>query len=343
MSQELSPELREETDRLRRSWSRHPAEMLRDYMVAGIHDPLLNPQSIHARHPAGHAAFPGQFHGLKREELRFAVAMGWLNQVLRVGIDADELAAVTHALEHGADDAEGVAIPGWILDIHARLPVELDGVLVPDYLLNSLHEAGRTGPEQARQRALGTIARAWRSALDAAPIAGMTVLEAACGSANDYRGLDACGLTRHIQYRGFDLCEANIVNARALFPSARFEVGNVLQIDAPAMAFDCCIAHDLLEHLSPPACDQALGELVRVTRQRLFLGFFQMHEGPDHIVRPVDEYHWNTLSLPWIRHHISALGMETEAFHLETWLRWVTGASGTYYDTAYDLIASRPA
>ena len=54
----------------------------------------------------------------------------------------------------------------------------------------------------------------------------LSVLEAACGSANDYRFIEAFGLARLLDYTGFDLCEKNIFNAKQLFPMAQFNVDN---------------------------------------------------------------------------------------------------------------------
>ena len=41
----------------------------------------------------------------------------------------------------------------------------------------------------------------------------------------------------------------------------------------------------------------AVAEICRVTCEGICAGFFGMHEEEDPIVRPVDDYHWNTLSL----------------------------------------------
>ncbi len=85
------------------------------------------------------------------------------------------------------------------------------------------------------------------------------VLEPACGSANDYRFLHQFGLARVIRYTGFDLCDKNVGNARSLFPETEIGVGNVLEIGFPNHAFDLCFVHDLFEHLSPEAVEQAVG------------------------------------------------------------------------------------
>ncbi len=341
MNPNLPDRLRVETERLRRSWSRHPAEMLREYMVAGIHDPWINPQSIHSRHLVLETAFPGRFEALKREELRFALAMNWLLPVLRDAIIPEELEALAHALELGADDAEGLSIPHWLLDIRSGLPREVDGAMVADPVLETVLDARRMGPSAARARGHQRFAAVWRQVLRDEPVAGLDVLEAGCGSANDYRAMESCGLVRHLRYLGVDLCEANIVNARALFPGARFEVGNLLELGHGDGEFGCTVVHDVLEHLSLEACDMAVAELARVSREGVFIGFFQMHEGEDDVVREVDDYHWNTLSLPRMRRRFALHGWRAEATHVASWLRWAGGPEAAYYETAYDLILAR--
>ncbi len=83
------------------------------------------------------------------------------------------------------------------------------------------------------------------------------------------------------------------LSSRAL----RFAVGNVFDIAAPDKAFDLCFVHDLFEHLSLEGMQAAIKEVCRVTRQGICVGFFNMDEIRDHQVRPVDEYHWNRLSM----------------------------------------------
>jgi len=317
--------------------------MLREYMVAGIHDPWINPQSIHSRHFLLEAAFPGRFEGLEREEIRFALAMNWLLPVLRDTVALEEVEALAHALERGADDAEGLPIPHWLLEIRSGLPRTVEGEVVPDAVLETVLDARGNGPSAARVRGCRRFATVWRQVLGHESPAGLEVLEAGCGSANDYRAMESCGLARHLRYLGVDLCDANIANARELFPGAGFEPGNLLELGRGDGEFGCTIVHDVLEHLSPEACDVAVAELARVSRERVFIGFFQMHEGEDDVVREVDEYHWNTLSLPRMRRRFAGHGWRSEATHVASWLRWAGGPGGAYYDTAYDLILTREA
>src|SRR5579859_1404995 len=118
----------------------------------------------------------------------------------------------------------------------------------------------------------------WKAVLQQLKPAGPvpSLLEPACGSANDYRFLDSYGLASLVTYKGFDLCPKNIDNARQLFPKVNFQVGNVFAIPFPDKFFELCVVNDLFEHLSLAGLDAAVGELCRVTRGGLCIGFFQM-------------------------------------------------------------------
>jgi ubiquinone/menaquinone biosynthesis C-methylase UbiE len=167
------------------------------------------------------------------------------------------------------------------------------------------------------------------------------VLEPACGSANDYRYLEACGIARLIDYTGFDLCEKNIANARTLFPQVRFKVENVFEIAAPDQSFDLTFVHDLLEHFSIAGLERAVAELCRVTRHGLCVNFFQIEEMPDHIVRPIDDYHINTLSLAKTEELFSRHGFLVQPLHIGSYLRHRIGCRETHNPHAYTFLAFR--
>ena len=190
---------------------------------------------------------------------------------------------------------------------------------------------------------LDTFTVLWRTVLadEAATEAPVSVVEPACGSANDYRFLDACGLARFLDYTGFDLSEQNVANARTLFPARRFAVGNALEIAAGDRAFDYGVVHDLFEHLSVEALEAAVSELCRVTRGGLCLGFFQMDEVDEHVIRPVDEYHVNTLSLARMLALFARHGFAGEAVHIGTFLRFRFGGEQTPNPNAYTLVLER--
>lgn len=350
----MKPSLRAETEKLTRSWMRHDAEMLRDYLVAEVEDPRINLQSIFTRHFLAWELFGERFEPLMREEYQFSAAMNSLLLLAgRLG-DAEERDALLYALERGADNAEGVEIPQHIVQAYASLPRSLGIATVPNYLHQHLADwTPKAPPALENQAALNTFQKIWRTQLDAkADAAGASgthgqdrwlpaVLEPACGSANDYRFLERYGLARWIDYAGFDLCAKNVENARTLFPQVRFFEGNVFEIQAEDQSADYCFVHDLLEHLSPEAIETAVCELCRVTRKAMCVHFFSMDETREHLIRPLDEYYWNLLSMAQMRGMFASHGFEAQVFHLGTFLRQRTGAGDYHNPTAYTFLLRR--
>lgn len=344
MAARMREDLQRETEQLTRSWMRHDQAALRDYLVAGVEDPRVNVQSLITRHFFISALCGGRFQELMDQELRFAVAMNWLLDLLTRALGVEDLHAVLHGLRRGADDAEGIEIPSHVARLFAALPATADGMSVPNYLESFLTgarvEEGKLRPGAA---VFDVFVALWNQALAAVPRSSPapSVLEAASGSANDYRILHACGLARVLDYSGFDLCEKNVLNARSMFPGARFAVGNVFDIAAPDQAFDYLFAHDLFEHLSPDGLEAAVKEVCRVTRRGLCLGFFNMDEIPEHIVRPVEDYHWNTLSVDRVRELFAGHGFGAQVVHIGSFLRWAAGCPQTHNRNAYTVMLRR--
>jgi SAM-dependent methyltransferase len=179
----------------------------------------------------------------------------------------------------------------------------------------------------------------WATLLANEQAASISVIEPACGSANDYRFLKSFGIARFLDYTGFDLSEKNVENARAMFPDAHFVAGNVLGIDSSDKRFDYCVVHDLFEHLSLAAMEQAIDEICRVTRHGICAGFFQMDEIPNHLVRPVDDYHINRLSMQRLRDGFESHGADVEVIHIQTFLRMCLNCAHTHNPNAYTFYA----
>ena len=350
----VDPELLVETEKLTRSWAQHEAGWLRNYLVSGVEDPRINLPSILSRHFLIEALLGKQLEALMLEEYRFAAVMDWLLRVAEPG-DVESRAAIRHALRRRADNAEGIEIPGVVLEAFAALPAEASGCAVPNYLEAFLAQGTLSDNASASYNEVqDTFARAWACALatrfpvksqDAAPngfvatdstAPHFSLFEPACGSANDYRFLDQYGIARLCSYTGLDLCQQNIQNAQALFPRVRFELGNVFEIPAPAEAFDFCLVQDLFEHLSISGLHQAVREVCRVTRRGICAGFFQMDEIPEHMVRPRDDYFWNLLSLGRMRELFASHGFRGRAIHIDTFLSHHTGRQ-THNPNAYTL------
>jgi ubiquinone/menaquinone biosynthesis C-methylase UbiE len=191
--------------------------------------------------------------------------------------------------------------------------------------------------------ALNAFQNLWHPILvaEAPPTPPLTIIEPACGSANDYRFLHSYGLSRFLDYTGLDLCAKNIENARALFPEARFEEGNIFEISARDHAFDLSLVHDLFEHLSIEGLHAAVKELCRVTRRAICANFFQMDEIPDHVIRPTDEYHWNLLSMDQIKKLFATHGFSGQTIQVRSFLREEYGCDYTHNPNAYTFILHR--
>src|SRR5262249_51718177 len=126
--------------------------------------------------------------------------------------------------------------------------------------------------------------------------------------------------------------------ARRLFPQTRFEVGNAFEIGGPEKAWDICVVSDLFEHLSLQGLAAAAKEICRVTRMTICAGFFQMDEIADHLVRPLEEYHWNLLSVARVQKLFARDGFQGQVFHIGTFLRQATGCPTTHNPNAYTLV-----
>ena len=295
----MNDSLKIESEKLTRSWMRHDASVLRDYLVADVEDPRLNVQSLLARHFLARALTGGRFADLMVEECRFATALNWCLSPSGPRRSPEEADLTLYALRRGLDNAEGIEIPEFILRTFSSLPRQLERCTIPNYLERWLTEiSAAAGSAKAGASSLDTFICLWRSVLESEAWPKTSdsdprgpdcpsVIEPACGSANDYRFLAASGLAERFNYTGFDLCPKNVANAQALFPGTRFQCANVFEIPAPDRSFDYCVVHDLFEHLSLEGLTVAIDEICRVTRRGLCLGFFNMDEIGEHREQPV--------------------------------------------------------
>jgi SAM-dependent methyltransferase len=399
----VNDSLQRESEKLADSWMQHDSLWLRDYLVAGVEDPRINLQSILTRHFLTRNIFGDRWNSLMVEEYRFAAAMSWLQTVISRGGGREECQAVLHALRQGADNAEGLEIPWFVVERFAQLPLNIDDVPVPNYIeqfLSScpevagpyaLNDVGMnvfrhlwvalwariaevqesphkteqavsegplankpsppqpSPPEEARETAAGVrpipIPQIRNESLEVGSYSAprrLSVLEPACGSANDYRYLDAYGLAHWLDYCGFDLCAKNIDNACALFPNVEFKVGNVFEIAAPDKSFELCVVHDLFEHLSLEGLQIAIAEVCRVTRSGICVGFFQMDEIREHVVRPLNDYYCNLLSMGRTKELFASCGFVAQVIHIGTFLREHVSGAETHNPNAYTFFL-RPA
>ncbi|HEX5038723.1 MAG TPA: class I SAM-dependent methyltransferase [Candidatus Limnocylindria bacterium] len=228
----------------------------------------------------------------------------------------------------------------FAVDMNERLrlrAVEL-GVAMGAYLDRTRAAEVRRVEEAIRGRQTEFVDR-WRSLLGGSRAGPISVLELACGSANDYRAFVECGLAAFLDYRGIDLTAKNVENARRRFPGVRFEVGDVRQVVAPDASVDYVVASDIFEHLAPTTREAALGEAIRIARRGLAFTFFNMDEIPDHEIRPRGIYYWNRLSRGRIEERIRARFSDVEVVPIGRWLGAELGYRHTYNPKAYSIFA----
>lgn len=325
-----------ETEALTRSWMQHDKAMLETYLVAGVEDPRLNVQSILTRHWLTTLLFGNRFAELQYEELRFATVLNWLLPLLSRKPVPEQITALLLALRQGADNAEGDEIPPHVVKAFQALPRVADNVGIPNYVDEALTKY--LSADACVDAVKNVFQDRWASVLAQEKAPTVSVVEPGCGSANEYRFLKSFGLAKFLDYTGFDLCAKNIQNGCEMFSETRFIVGNVLQIDAEDDRYDYCFVHDLLEHLSLPAMEQAISEMCRVTRHGICVNFFQMAEMPDHVVRPVRDYHINLLSTEKVRRSFETAGGIVEVIHIEAFLRMCLHCASTHNPDAYTFL-----
>jgi SAM-dependent methyltransferase len=324
-----------ETERLAKSWMRHGRDTLRNYLVQDVQDPRINVQSILTRHFLIGHLFGAEFEALMEHELRFALVMNWLLRLLKKPVQPWQLHSALDALLSCQDAAEGLTIPSYISEIFAALAV-------PNYMCDLLcWSPVETTDAPIPEQALSTFGAVWREVLADKYPGRICVVEPACGSANDYRFLESFGIARLLDYTGFDLCEKNIANARQMFPAARFNVGNALEINAADGAFDYCFVHDLFEHLSIDAMEAVIAEICRVTQKGICAGFFNMYDGDEHIVEVIGDYHWNTLSVARTKTLFKQHCTAVDVICIDAFLRLRFGCGDTHNKGAWTFIITR--
>ena len=315
-----------ENESLRWSWERHEAEELDSYMIADVEDPRIHCQSILTRALVADTLWPGEFTDLIDAEQRFGIVMTWILQQFKSGTPPADL----------YDKVVERDCPGFVAETHYWLPQQR---IVRDYVTLSLqnHEA------QLPDIALQTFTDLWREALAERSVEQpLRLLEAACGSANDYRFLEAFGFAPFLNYTGFDISPKNIDNARRRFPEADFFVGSAFDTGLPDGAYDFVFTHDLFEHLSPDGLEAAFGELLRVTGRQAWLHFFNLStSAAEHEIVPVDHYHWNLLSLKQLERSIPSGFGAPEVIPIPEFLNDQFGCADYYNKEAVTLLVTR--
>ncbi|HUT28609.1 MAG TPA: class I SAM-dependent methyltransferase [Sedimentisphaerales bacterium] len=325
-----------ESNRLRAAWMRHESERLDNYLVADVEDPRINLQSIISRSFLINAIWPNEFAGLIGEEFRFSICLNFILKAIKSKQVRRE--SLLDALVDGRQTCADVKIPSYLqccFDLVSGKEQE-----VPDYisaaLMNPLWGAQGRPPDSV----LSTFEQIWRRVVYRRRAKRISVLEPACGSANDYRYLHSYGVGRFLEYTGFDICDKNIANAHCRFPNIHFKVGNIIDIPAEDNSYDFLFVHDLFEHLSAEMIDIALTEIARVTRKQACLCFFNMADITEHSIKPTGLYHWNLLSLGRVREVLMNVAREIEVVHIDAFLRDSYHCADYHNPTAYTLKVS---
>ncbi len=327
----------EESRRLVRMWERGERGELRDYLVRDVEDPRINVQSILTRHFLLEALFPGELAEARYHELWFGAVMNWVRRVRR-RYGEEALTEIYGALLAGRTEVRGVGVPAYVAAAARGLPRRVEGVEIENYV-ETAALGSEAGAGERWERACGTLAGVWRGLLGARGVGErLRVVEAACGSANDYRYIYSYGMARFLDYRGFDLTPGNVANAREMFPGVDFRVGNVLEIEAGDGAFDWLYVHDLFEHLSIAALERAVAEVCRVTRRGMCLGLFRAREAAEHVVVPHEGYYFNTLSVPRMVELLKGHGGTTEVLWVSGVLERLFGSGETHNALACTLM-----
>ena len=323
-----------ETEKLKETWQKHKGSILRDYLVKDVEDPRINVQSILTRHWMIKELFGDTYEDLMEHEIRFALVMNWLLTLLKKNVRTGQLQAILYSLIEKQKDAEGIEIPSYVSETFSRLAM-------PNYICGALNlPASDSADGIIPEYLVSTFSRVWKEMLVCEEHKKISVLEPACGSANDYRFIHAFGISRFLDYTGFDLSEKNVRNAKTMFPDVNFKVGNAIEIQGEDKEFDYCFVHDLFEHLSIDAMERSISEICRVTKKGICAGFFNMHDGCEHIVREVNSYHWNKLSRDRIRELFKRGFHNVELIHIDKFLSTQYDFSDTHNKNAYTIIAN---
>jgi SAM-dependent methyltransferase len=294
-------ERRIERHLLLRAWQHFDPERLKGYLVRGYQNPVINVQSILARHELIRELYGDTHDAVMDAELQ------WVADRHRA------LRARQRALqeETGKDFSQVKKSKKW-RQAYTAIMVDQD-----------------------------QFAAVWTEALRKLPSRRLAVIEAACGSANDYRFFRTYGLAPLLDYTGLDLTPANIDNARQMFPGVDFRIGDVQKIDAVDRSYDWAVAHDLLEHLSLAACNRVIDELCRIAGRGVLISFFRMGRHSEHKVHAERFYHVNHLSRDRIHGQFERHCTDIRWIHVRTFLEERTGFSDYYNNNAWTLIARR--
>ena len=290
----------EEGARLGQHWNRIGADQLDRYLVQDVEHPAFNAQSVLIRSFIIDRFFPGEATDLIEAELYYSACASFALYRNR----KKDFASLHQAVQGKPSEFE---LPPFLeqgfRDPYSRY---FEVAELYDEIANCLS----TGFDHFSS----PFEMVWRDFLKGREFRQCRLIELACGSANDYRMWDACGVAALLDYTGIDISSANIANARKRFPDVNFAVGDICLIAADDQSHDVSVAFDVYEHLSPPSVISALEETLRVARDECWISFFNVADRPEHKFVEVGDYHWNLLSIPLIAEEVRASGFDVEIF-----------------------------
>lgn len=275
------------------------------------------------------------------ERLDEYLTIGWQNPRINVQSILIRHALLRRLFGHEFE-AQMRAELAFAVELNEMLRLELIRTGVP---INSFLDAKRQARIREVERVIAGREREfetrWKATLAGRTAGPLSVLELACGSANDYRAFADFGLAPLLSYTGIDLNPKNIANARRRFPNVTFEIGNAMDVQRPDASVDVVIASDLFEHLPLDGATTVLGEATRLARHEVILSFFNMAEIPDHDDQRVAAYHWNRLSRARYEEALRATFPNVQVTPIAAWLKREFGYAHTYNPPAYTMIADR--
>ncbi len=275
------------------------------------------------------------------ERLDEYLTIGWQNPRINVQSILIRHALLRRLFGHEFE-AQMRAELAFAVELNETLRLESIRTGIP---VNSFLDAKRQARIREVERVIAGREREfetrWKATLAGRTAAPLSVLELACGSANDYRAFAEFGLAPFLSYAGIDLNPKNIANARRRFPNVSFEIGNAMDVKRPDASIDVVIASDLFEHLPLDGATRVLGEATRLARHEVILSFFYMAEVPEHDDRPVAAYHWNRLSRARYEEALRRDFPTVQVTPIAAWLKQEFGYTHTYNPPAYTMIADR--
>ncbi len=326
--------LKNETAELIRSWEDYDNHFLAEYLVRDVQDPRINIQSIISRHFLVDKLFGDAPSYLMDHEVRFSLVVNWIMGLQKSGIADHELLSLLNALFNDADISYGRQIPPYICQTFEMLSI-------PNYICELLTaRPPEDGENFIADYLLNTFSRIWNEELQSRDAETISVIEPACGSANDWRFFDTFGISRFVNYTGFDLCDKNISNAQSMFEDVDFKVGNILEIGSDDNSYDYCFVHDLFEHLSIEAMEVAIAEICRVTKKQICAHFFNVSRSNQHVIEKTAHYHWNMLSCEKTKEIFMRHASKVEVVCIDQFLSEKYNCTDTHNKDAYTFYIS---